>query len=305
MNVDLPVFYVPDMVGKPSDTFSPSARKPAQVVSDWLRCPDVAPSIEVVEFDSISRDVIAQAHDPAYVADMLARRIDNGFGERSASVANSLPFTVGSLLAAAEHVIAEPDDWGARARIACSPSSGFHHAHFDQCHGYCSFNGLMVVAVELQRRGLIDKLLVLDCDQHYGDGTQDIIDRLSLQWVTHVTHGGRLEGSYKDRKGMIRQIEHHLPGFGGPRSLVLYQAGADCHVHDPLGGFLSTQDMIERDRLVFSLAVKHRVPLVWNLAGGYQRDPGGRIDPVLALHRNTVIEAICALDVGSKASAAS
>jgi hypothetical protein len=35
-------------------------------------------------------------------------------------------------------------------------------------------------------------------------------------------------------------------------------------------------------------------PLVWNLAGGYQRDESGSIEPVLKLHRMTVIAWMCA-----------
>ncbi len=291
----LPVFYVPEMVGKPVGTYSPSASKPAEVVADWLATPDIASGIEVIEFDSISRDTIAQAHDPKYVADVLARRADNGFDERSKSVADSLPFTSGSMLAAALHVLGEPDDWAARCRIACSPSSGFHHAHFDHGHGFCTFNGLMVAAVELRRRNLIDRLLIIDCDQHYGDGTQDIIEHLGLDWVTHITHGGHIAGSYRHKSEMMQLIAHHLPAFGGSRSLVLYQAGADCHADDPLGGFLTTADMRERDQLVFSLATKHEAPLVWNLAGGYQRDGKGTIAPVLELHRNTARKALEAI----------
>lgn len=294
----IPVFYVPEMIGKPVGTYSPSAGKPAEVVNGWLADGRIADRIEVVEFDSISRDTIAQVHDPKYVADVLALRADNGFDERSRSVADSLPFTSGSMLAAAMHVLGEPGDWDARSRIACSPSSGFHHAHFGFGHGFCTFNGLMVAAVELRRRRLIDRLLILDCDQHFGDGTQDIIERLGLNWITHITHGGRLEGSYANKTQMMRMIGRHMPDFGGPRSLVLYQAGADCHVDDPLGGFLTTEDMRERDRLVFSLAAKHRIPLAWNLAGGYQRlrnDPED-ISPVLALHRNTMHEAIAVVE---------
>lgn len=291
----IPVFYVPEMIGRPSATPSPSAEKPGQVVADWLADPYIAERIEVVEFDSISRDTIAQAHDEAYVADVLARRCDNGFGERSKSVAESLPFTSGSILAAALHVLGEPDDWHARSRIACSPSSGFHHAHYANGWGFCTFNGLMVTAVELKRRGLVDRMLILDCDQHYGDGTQDIIERLGADWITHVTHGGKLGGSYKGKGDMMERIARHLPAFADPRSLVLYQAGADCHVDDPLGGFLTTEDMRERDKLVFSLAAKVGAPLVWNLAGGYQRDARRSIAPVLALHRNTMRAALGAV----------
>lgn len=294
----LPVFYVPEMVGRPTKTYSPSAGKPAEVVADWQSDAAIFERIELIEFDSISRDTIALAHDPKYVADVLSLRVNNGFDERSRSVAESLPFTSGSLLAACLHVLGEPDKWSARSRIACSPSSGFHHAHFASGYGFCTFNGLMVAAVELKRRGLIDRVLILDCDQHYGDGTQDIIDRLGIDWVTNVTHGGHAFGSYRNKAQMIEFITEWLPQFPGPRNIVIYQAGADCHVDDPLGGFLTTEDMRERDELVFNLAVAHRVPLVWNLAGGYRRDLKGSIRPVLDLHRNTVIAALDALQAG-------
>ena len=74
--------------------------------------------------------------------------------------------------------------------------------------------------------------------------------------------------------------------------LILYQAGADVHVDDPLGGVLTTEQMILRDRIVFEAARLHSIPLAWNLAGGYQ-DP---IECVLALHLNTMracVDAYC------------
>jgi acetoin utilization deacetylase AcuC-like enzyme len=73
---------------------------------------------------------------------------------------------------------------------------------------------------------------------------------------------------------------------------VLYQAGADIHVNDPLGGLLTTDQMRQRDRSVFANCARLRLPLVWNLAGGYRRDDKGGIEPVLALHRNTLTECI-------------
>ena len=49
------VFYVPEMVGRPQGTFSPSAAKPAEVMADWLDDPFISERIEVMPFDSISR----------------------------------------------------------------------------------------------------------------------------------------------------------------------------------------------------------------------------------------------------------
>ena len=65
---------------------------------------------------------------------------------------------------------------------------------------------------------------------------------------------------------------------------MLYQAGADCHVDDPLGGWLTTEQMLRRDEMVFAGLAALRVPVAWNLAGGYQTP----IRKVLELHDNTM-----------------
>ncbi len=71
--------------------------------------------------------------------------------------------------------------------------------------------------------------------------------------------------------------------------LVLVQLGVDPHLLDPLGGLLSTQQMAERDRAVFTRL--GNLPLCWTLAGGYQvgegSTPAERLEPVLRLHRQT------------------
>lgn len=59
-------------------------------------------------------------------------------------------------------------------------------------------------------------------------------------------------------------------------------------IDDPLGGKLTTEQMILRDRMVFSFAKDNAIPLAWNLAGGYQ-DP---IDNVIDLHENTLKECL-------------
>jgi len=74
--------------------------------------------------------------------------------------------------------------------------------------------------------------------------------------------------------------------------VILYQAGADPHVNDPLGGWLDDAQLQRRDELVFATAKELGVPIVWNLAGGYQRDAHGGIAPVLAIHAATARAAI-------------
>jgi uncharacterized Fe-S radical SAM superfamily protein PflX len=45
--------------------------------------------------------------------------------------------------------------------------------------------------------------------------------------------------------------------------------------------------MIERDRKMFTIAKELRIPLAWNLAGGYQVEENGSIQKVIDLHLNT------------------
>jgi acetoin utilization deacetylase AcuC-like enzyme len=71
-------------------------------------------------------------------------------------------------------------------------------------------------------------------------------------------------------------------------TVVLYQAGADMHRDDPLGGILDDAQMRQRDRTVFR---KVHAPIAWNLAGGYRGGPSIYEDPVLQTHLATLKEA--------------
>jgi acetoin utilization deacetylase AcuC-like enzyme len=166
---------------------------------------------------------------------------------------------------------------------ACAPVSGFHHAHYDSAGGYCTFNGLVIAAQQLLADGAVRRVLILDCDMHYGDGTDQILEQLGLgESVTNATFGRWFHepsqaGAYLKR---LRETVARFEAY----DLVLYQAGADVHVDDPLGGVLTTEQMIERDRIVFAAARKFATPIAWNLAGGYQEP----LSKVVDLHSNTL-----------------
>ncbi|OZB47637.1 MAG: hypothetical protein B7X60_05745 [Polynucleobacter sp. 39-45-136] len=66
--------------------------------------------------------------------------------------------------------------------------------------------------------------------------------------------------------------------------VILYQAGADPHINDPLGSWLTTAQLFERDLLVFQAAAELGIPVAWNLAGGYQTP----LRRVLEIHDNTM-----------------
>ena len=268
----IPVFYSPEQVAEPQ-VASPSASKPRQVVERWQAR---GFPIEVLVPRPVTADDLALAHDWRYVDDVLALRAPNGFGNRSASVARSLPWTSGSMLSAA---LAALDS----RLVACAPCSGFHHARYDAGAGFCTFNGLMVAALKLRALGRVARVGILDCDQHYGDGTDDIIDRKGARgWIRHATAS---RGYRREAKSFLAALPGIVESFAAC-DVLLYQAGADPHVHDPLGGFLDDDQLAERDRTVFREARRLGIPAAWNLAGGYQ-DP---LDNVLDIHDRTMRE---------------
>ena len=68
--------------------------------------------------------------------------------------------------------------------------------------------------------------------------------------------------------------------------IVLYQAGADPHIDDPLGGFLTTEQLRIRDQRLFEGLKQRGIPIAWVLAGGYQKP----LEKVLEIHDNTYRE---------------
>jgi acetoin utilization deacetylase AcuC-like enzyme len=275
----LNVVFSARMVAPGHDLISPSAAKPAQVVADWQAR---GLPLRVVEPEPVTVDQLALAHSRDFVESILSLKEANGFGTMSQEVADSLPYTTGALLTAAR--------WALRERGAvCAPCSGFHHAGWDHCSGFCTFNGLVVTAQCLLTEGLARRVAILDCDQHYGDGTDHILERLDHPpEIRHFTAGGWFRSPTQVAEFWER-LDSELTAMA-ECDVLLYQAGADPHIKDPLGGWLTTAQLQKRDALVFEAAARRQLPIVWNLAGGYQRDANGGIAPVLEIHRNTALE---------------
>jgi acetoin utilization deacetylase AcuC-like enzyme len=216
---------------------------------------------------------------------ILDGTISNGFGNKDLEVARSLPYTTGSMLSAA--LAATPE------MPAVSLSSGFHHAGPTSPSGFCTLNGLMIAAAALLSQKKARRVAILDCDAHYGNGTDEIL-RCHPKMAKSIIHRTVGQGSVYHAAYLqkVARFLEEILAFNP--DVVIYQAGADPHECDPLGGYISTDEMRQRDRMVFEWAKKNRIALCWNLAGGYNKGGVTGIDPVLALHLNTFREA-CAV----------
>ncbi len=180
--------------------------------------------------------------------------------------------------------------------IALNLACGFHHAVFERGSGYCALNGLAFIAHLLPEL----KVLVIDCDEHGGNGTEELIKRLSN--LSQISIFGTRFGCL----GADRSWAFHVSGQDSARQylptletglalvdsikpdLILYQAGADCHVDDPKSrARISEELMYRRDQMVFEVARQQHIPLVFVVAGGYQAP-----EIVAKLNANTVRAAL-------------
>jgi acetoin utilization deacetylase AcuC-like enzyme len=87
---------------------------------------------------------------------------------------------IGDALAAVDAVFEEYDNAFALVR------SPWHHAKPNRSMGFCIFNNIAVAAKHAQAQDL-EKVLIIDCDVHHGDGTNDVFysDPSLLYFYTH------------------------------------------------------------------------------------------------------------------------
>lgn len=265
-------FYCPEMNVSRNSSFSPSAGKPRELIT-YLKMNNVPLELDS-DFEPLTREDLSLAHDKVMVHGILDLKRSNGFANQSQSVADSLPYTSGSFYAAAAYALLNKEN-------AFSPTSGFHHANYARCGGFCTFNGLMIAAIKLKNETKVKQIGIIDCDVHFGDGTENIRRELKIDWIKHYTFGAHEIRPNKAEQWLI-DFEKELQLYKS-MDIIFYQAGADPHINDPLGGVLTTEQMEKRDELVFSTFHKLGIPVVWNLAGGYQEP----LEKVLSLHQTT------------------
>lgn len=246
---------------------------------------------ELVDPGSLDVELLYQLHDPKLVDAFLygeGRRASMQGFDWSAEVRNAvLAIQAGQLCAAALAL---------RHGIAANIAQGFHHATYEFPSGFCTFNGLALVAQ--QRPDL--RVFVLDCDQHGGNGTADFAQRLHnlFNFTIFGDRFGavenprslnrcvcRTEGSFAQ---YMQYVEEGLQqALSWDADLLIYQAGMDVHQHDPFGSvWMESAMLIERDRFVFDWAHRHGLPVLFVMAGGYQE-----MAQLVELHVNTFVAA--------------
>lgn len=256
---------------------SPSAGKPKLVLQSWNKL-DV--KLERGKVRPLNVDQLSIAHEKSYVQGVLAGRIENGFGNTSRQVAKSLPWTTGSFLSAAVYAM--------RHRVCTfSPTSGFHHACYSHAAGFCTFSGLTIAAIVLLTQHGAKRIGILDLDSHAGDGTDETLSKTGFADSVEHYSLGYFDVDETNNQQWIDELPNLLRTRFRDCDILFYQSGVDCHVDDPLvaSGHFSTAQIQLREEMVFTTCREMGLPVVTNLAGGYQSP----IQKVLRLHDFTAL----------------
>lgn len=183
--------------------------------------------------------------------------------------------------------------------VAANLAGGTHHAFRDRGEGFCIFNDAAIAARAMQAEGRAQRILIVDCDVHQGNGTASIL-RGDDSIFTFSMHGARnfpfakeesdldieLPDGCTDAAYLLRLDEGLTTAFDLSRpDLVIYLAGADPYHDDRLGRLgLSFAGLAERDRHVYAQCKIRDVPIAIAMAGGYAR----QIDDTVHIHNMTI-----------------
>lgn len=172
--------------------------------------------------------------------------------------------------------------------VALHLAGGYHHAHHDFGSGYCVFNDLALTARMMIDEGRADKVMIVDCDVHQGDGTATLCakmdDVISVSLHCDANFPSRKPPSDYDvplPRGLddqgyldsLSQTLSYLIRLEKPDA-ILYDAGVDIHRDDNLGHLdVSTQGLFERDLMVLGMAKEAGIPIASVIGGGYSANP--------------------------------
>ena len=243
---------------------------------------------------------LAYAHDPDYI-----NRVQQGLLTAQEIRRIGLPWSAGLVERARRSCEAtiEACEAAIREHVAVHLAGGTHHAFRNHGEGYCLFNDSAVASRVMQARGAAERILVIDCDVHRGNGTASILaDDPAI--FTFSIHGRKnfpfddeksnLDIALDDNAGddtYLRELER---GFGhalmvSKPDLAIYLAGADPYASDRFGRLnLTKKGLSQRDDLVFDSCLEERIPIAVTMAGGYAQ----KIEDTVDIHFQTVKRAL-------------
>lgn len=238
-------------------------------------------TIETIEPNPVSDDVLTTVHSPEYVNDVMNKYVSSEWSGQRPDMSNLANLFVGGTLTGLGALMS-----GETLTAVHFPGAK-HHAAYDRSSGFCVFADLAIAAKYVTDTGL--RVAILDVDVHHGDGTEaltydnenvltysiheygifpgtglrDDIKKNVYNWPLNHGEGDRaLKQGITDFLQVASDFKPHY---------IFVAGGADGHVTDPLSSINYTIDGLEAAmedvRDAFPVT-----PILFGGAGGYQPD---------------------------------
>lgn len=181
---------------------------------------------------------------------------------------------------------------------------GFHHARRDNGGGFCFYADIPLALAQVFEQGIISTAAVIDLDAHQGDGVALICGSDSRIRILDV-YNCMIFPADSASQALV-DVERPLPSgtgdgeylaavadgldqllAGGVPDLVIYNAGTDVLVNDPLGGLdISSDGVVSRDQLVVERCRQAGSSVAMVLSGGYTAESSNVIArSLISLHK--------------------
>ena len=181
--------------------------------------------------------------------------------------------------------------------IAMNIAGGTHHAFTNRGEAFCLLNDQAVAAAYLLHHKLAFKILIVDLDVHQGNGTAEIFEG-NPNVYTFSMHGEKNYPFVKEKSDLdialsndtgdqeyLNILYSTLPNLLEmvQPDFIFYLCGVDILASDKLGKLGCTiEGCKERDNYVLSLCVKHNIPVMCSMGGGYSPE----IKTIIDAHAN-------------------
>jgi acetoin utilization deacetylase AcuC-like enzyme len=253
--------------------------------------------LELLEAPLATREQLTRVHDMNYIDSVYCTAPADGIAELDPDTwmnKHSLQAALraaGAVVLGVDRVMA-----GTNHAAFCSVRPPGHHAERDRAMGFCLFNNVAVGAAHALHNHGLKRVAIVDFDVHHGNGTEHIfmnnpaVMLCSTFQSPFYPHSGTGPlpahivnvplpagtGSSEYRTAVSEKILPALENFRP--ELVLFSAGFDGHIEDPLANFR----LIEADyrwitAQVREIAEHHaKGRIVSTLEGGYALHALGR-----------------------------
>jgi len=168
--------------------------------------------------------------------------------------------------------------------ISGNLAGGTHHAMPGHGEGFCVYNDVAVAVKVLKMSKWVNRVLIIDCDVHQGNGNAYFFDEIEDVY-TFSMHGTKnypfikpsstfdigLDDGTGDKEYLqilIDALDKILSDFSP--DIVFYLGGIDPLESDHFGRLsITTKGLEMRERIVIDTFTQKSIPMVLLLSGGY------------------------------------